>query len=60
MSAPFEQIGTKWAQTGPVKFGGEEYSMRKKATYSLRNDNFVSRGLQRASTKTGVTATLYI
>jgi hypothetical protein len=65
MSATVGQIETKWAQIGPVEFGGRGvewvggYSIRKKATYSLHNDNFVSSGLQRASTKIGVIVTCY-
>jgi len=47
------------AQIGPVEFGEIYTIWEKKTTYSLRNDNFVSRGLQRTSTKIGKNFTLY-
>jgi len=49
---------TNKSTVGPVEFWGEKIAILRKK-YSLRNDNFVSRGLQRASTKTGKIFTLY-
>ena len=46
------------AQIGPVEFGEQKIPYVKKK-YSLRNDNFVSRGLQKASTKIGKIFTIY-
>jgi hypothetical protein len=54
MSAAVGQIetnkGTDW---------GAKNTICKKTTYSLRDDNFVSRRLQKASTKIGKIFTLY-
>jgi hypothetical protein len=47
------------AQTGPVQFGGGDTPYESKK-YSLRNDNFVSRGLERTSTKIGKIFNLYL
>jgi hypothetical protein len=46
-------------QISPVQFGGE-YTPYEEKNYSLRNVNFVSRGLQRASPKIGKIFTLYL
>jgi len=49
--------GTDWSSRFFFWGGGTPYV--KKTTYSLRNDNFVSKGLQTASTKIGQIFTLY-
>ena len=47
------------AQNGPVEFGRKNIPYGEKKTFSLRNDNFVSREHQRTSTKIGKSFTLY-